>query len=79
MDILFRCDNIVVYKYKNMKIYGTSKISVYEKQQKIKLDVAKLPYVSKGSRVADSIFIKDYLCGHIKIDDIVKSGEINYA
>jgi len=78
MNILFRCDDIVVYKYKAMKIYGTSKISVYEKQQKTKLDVAKLPYISKGSRLADSIFIKDYLCGHIKIDDIVKSGEINY-
>ena len=67
MDILFRCDDIVVYKYKAMKVYGTSKISVYEKQQK-----TKLPYISKGSRLADSIFIKDYLCGHIKIDDIVK-------
>jgi hypothetical protein len=37
MDILFRCDGIVVYKYKAMKVYGTSKISVYEKQQKLNL------------------------------------------
>ena len=76
MTVLFRIDNYVVYKIKDT--YGNCPINRYEKNNNIKLEVSKLPFISKGSKLADNIFLAYYNIGAIKIEDIFGKSMITY-
>ena len=66
-----RIDNQIIERIGNNG-YGfkVGPIKLFEKQNKIKLDLNKVPYVSSGSRLSDSLIIQDLFDGNIKYEDL---------
>jgi hypothetical protein len=65
-----RIDNLIIEKIRGGLKVGP--ITRFEKENKIKLDINKVPYISLGSRVKDNKFVS-YLVGsqHIeKFEDL---------
>ena len=71
MTPFIRIDNQIVEK---ISVGGNSGIKItpiklFEKQNKIKLDLDKVPYVSSGSRLSDSLIMQK-LGNGIKYEDL---------
>ena len=69
MTKFIRIDNQIIQKIGNTG-FKVGPIKLFEKQNKIKLDLNKVPYVSSGSRLSDSLIIQDLFDGKIKYEDL---------
>ena len=69
--IFIRIDNQIIERIGNTNTgFKVGPIKLFEKQNKIKLDLNKVPYVSSGSRLSDSLIIQDLFDGKIKYEDL---------
>lgn len=69
MTTFIRIDNQIVQRIGNTG-FKVGPIKLFEKQNKIKLDLDKVPYVSSGSRLNDSLIIQKLVDGKIKYEDM---------
>jgi len=69
MTTFIRIDNQIVEKIGNTG-FKVGPIKLFEKQNKIKLDMDKVPYVSSVSRLKDSLTIQNLVEGKIKYKDL---------
>ena len=69
MDSFIRIDNAIVERKGNCYI-SYSSVKAYEKQNKVKLNLEEVPYVSTGSRRTDCLLIQHILYGNVKWDDL---------
>ena len=69
MTTFIRIDNQIVEKIGNCG-FKISSIKLFEKQNKIKLDLNRVPYVSSGTRLSDSLIIQNLMEGNIKYEEL---------
>lgn len=69
MTKFIRIDNQIIERIGNTG-FKVGPIKFFEKQNKMKLDLNKVPYVSSGSRLSDSLIIQNLIDGNIKYEDL---------
>ena len=69
MTMYIRIGNQIVEKLGNSG-FKISSIKLFEKQNKLKLELDKVPYVSSGSRLSDSLIIQNLMDGNVKYNDL---------
>jgi len=69
MKRFIRIDNQIIEKIGNSG-FKVSSIKLFERQNRVKLNLENVPYVSSGSRRLDSIIIQNLTEGKIKYEEL---------
>ena len=69
MSTIIRIDDCIVEKFSASGIC-IGPIRLYEKQKKVKLILEDIPYVSLGSKKADSLLMQRLLSGSVQFDTL---------
>lgn len=69
MKRFIRIDNQIIEKIGNSG-FKVSSIKLFERQNRVKLNLENVPYVSSGSRRLDSLIIQNLTEGKIKYEDL---------
>ena len=69
MTPIFRIDNLIVQKLPR-NVLKIEPIVLFQKQQQVTLDLAKIPYVSTGSRVSDNSLVSRLVSGTARLREL---------
>lgn len=69
MTTIFRIDNLIVHRLPR-NVLKIEPIALFQKQQQVTLDLAKIPYVSTGSRVSDYSLVARLVSGTTRLREL---------
>ena len=69
MSQIIRIDNCIVKRVGNSGI-SIGSIRMYEKENRLTLDLDEVPYVSTGLRRTDSLLMQGLISGSVSFDDL---------